>query len=129
MRIPYNSGEKSKRVEFRFPDSSSNPYLAFAALLMGGIDGVKNKIHPGEPMDVNLFKLTLDEIRDKGIIQLPHTLRSAIEEMLADREFYKQGGVFSEEFLQTYKAYKFKAEIWPWEARPHPFEFVSTYSC
>lgn len=129
VRIPYNSGEKSKRVEFRFPDSSSNPYLAFAALLMGGIDGVKNKIHPGEPMDINLFKLTLDEIRDKGIIQLPHTLRSAIEEMLADREFYKQGGVFSEEFLQTYKAYKFKAEIWPWEARPHPFEFVSTYSC
>lgn len=129
VRIPYNSGEKSKRVEFRFPDSSSNPYLAFAALLMGGIDGIKNKIHPGEPMDINLFKLTLDEIRDKGIIQLPHTLRSAIEEMLADRDFYKQGGVFSEEFLQTYKAYKFKAEIWPWEARPHPFEFVSTYSC
>lgn len=129
VRIPYNSSEKSKRVEFRFPDSSSNPYLAFAALLMGGIDGIKNKIHPGEPMDINLFKLTLDEIRDKGIIQLPHTLRSAIEEMLADREFYKQGGVFSEEFLQTYKAYKFKAEIWPWEARPHPFEFVSTYSC
>ncbi len=129
VRIPYNSGVNSKRVEFRFPDSSSNPYLAFAALLMGGIDGIKNKIHPGEPMDINLFKLTLDEIRDKGIVQLPHTLRSAIEEMLADREFYKKGGVFSEEFLQTYKAYKFKAEVWPWEARPHPFEFVSTYSC
>ena len=129
VRIPYNSGEKAKRMEFRFPDSSSNPYLAFASLLMAGLDGITNKIHPGEPMDINLFELTLDEIRERNIKQLPHTLRSAIEEMLLDREFLKYGNVFSEEFLQTYKAYKFETEIWPWEARPHPFEFVSTYSC
>lgn len=129
IRIPYNQGENAKRLEFRFPDSSANPYLAFASLLMAGLDGIKNKIPAGEPMDIDLFELTLDEIRDKGIKQLPHTLRSAIEEMLADREYLKVGDVFSEDFLQTYKAYKFEAEVWPWEARPHPFEFISTYSC
>lgn len=129
IRIPYNQGEKAKRLEFRFPDSSSNPYLAFSSLLMAGLDGIINKMSAGEPMDIDLFELTLDEIRDKGIKQLPHTLRSAIEEMLADREYLKVGDVFSEEFIQTYKAYKFEAEIWPWEARPHPFEFISTYSC
>lgn len=129
IRIPYNQGEKAKRLEFRFPDSSSNPYLAFATLLMAGLDGIKNKIPAGEPMDIDLFELTLDEIREKGIKQLPHTLRSAIEEMLIDRDYLKVGDVFSEEFLQTYKAYKFEAEIWPWEGRPHPFEFISTFSC
>lgn len=129
IRIPYNSGEKSKRMEFRFPDSSANPYLAFSSLLMAGIDGIKNEISPGEPMDMNLFNLTLDEIRDKGIKQLPHTLRHAIEEMLLDRKYLKEGNVFSEKFIQTYKTYKFETEIWPWEARPHPFEFITTYSC
>ena len=129
IRIPYNSGENAKRMEFRFPDSSGNPSLSCASMLMAGIDGIKNKIDPGKPMDVNLFELTLDEIREKGIKQLPHTLRSAIEEMLADRDFLKHGDVFSEEFIQTYKTYKFETEIWPWEARPHPFEFITTYSC
>ena len=80
-------------------------------------------------MEANLFTLSLDEIREKGIKQMPHTLRSAIENMLADREYLKLGEVFSEDFIQTYKAYKFETEIWPWEARPHPFEFISTYSC
>lgn len=129
IRIPYNSGEKAKRMEFRFPDSSSNPYLAFSSLLMAGIDGIKNAIEPGEPMEMNLFELHLDEIREKGIKQLPHTLRHAIEEMLVDRAYLKEGGVFSEEFIQAYKTYKFETEIWPWEARPHPFEFITTYSC
>lgn len=129
VRIPYNQGEKAKRMEFRFPDSSSNPYLAFASLLMAGLDGVQNKTDPGEPMDINLFELSLDEIRAKGIKQLPHTLRSAIEEMLLDKEYLKNGCVFSEEFIQVYKTFKFETEIWPWEARPHPFEFLSTYSC
>ena len=96
---------------------------------MAGLDGIIKKTNPGEPMDINLFELSLDEIRDKGIKQLPHTLRSAIEEMLADREYLKEGNVFSEDFLQVYKAYKFETEIWPWEARPHPFEFLTTYSC
>lgn len=128
-RIPFVSGEKAKRVEFRFPDSSANPYLAFAALLMAGLDGIQNKIDPGPPREEDLFELSLDEIREKGIQQMPHTLREAVEYMLAGKEIFKKGNVFTEEFIQTYKAYKFETEIWPWEGRPHPFEFLTTYSC
>lgn len=128
-RIPFVSSPKAKRVEFRFPDSSSNPYLAFTAMLMAGLDGIQSKANPGEPMEMDLFELSLDEIREKGINQMPHTLREAIESMLKDREYLKAGGVMSEDFLQTYQHYKFETEIWPWEGRPHPFEFISTYSC
>ncbi|MGE4294824.1 MAG: type I glutamate--ammonia ligase [Campylobacterales bacterium] len=128
-RIPYVSGANAKRVEFRFPDSTANPYLAMVAQMMAGIDGIKNKIDPGAPMEMDLFELSLDEIREKGIQQMPHTLREAVECMLADRKYLKEGGVMSEEFIQNYQHYKFKSEIWPWEARPHPYEFVSTYSC
>ena len=96
---------------------------------MAGLEGIRKQTPAGKPMDINLFDLSLDEIREKGIKQMPHTLRSAIEEMLLDRDYLKVGGVFSEEFLQVYKSFKFETEIWPWEARPHPFEFISTYSC
>ena len=128
-RIPYGSGEKSKRVEFRFPDSSANPYLAFSSILMGALDGIKNKKDPGKPRDENLFELTLDEIREKGIQQMPHTLRGALESMLEDNGFYREGNVFTDSFLQRFKDYKFETEVWPWEGKPHPFEFISTYSC
>ncbi|MDU7692726.1 MAG: type I glutamate--ammonia ligase [Helicobacter sp.] len=129
VRIPCNAKGAALRFEFRFPDNSANPYLAFSAILMAGIDGINKKIDPGAPMDINLFELSLDEIRSKGIRQLPHTLREAVECMLLDREYLKDGGIFSEEFLQIYKRFKFESEIWPWEARPHPFEFITTYSC
>ncbi|NWF66316.1 MAG: type I glutamate--ammonia ligase [Campylobacterales bacterium] len=129
VRIPYGATTKAKRVEFRFPDSSSCPYLAFAALLMAGIDGIKNQYHPGEAMDMDLFELTLDEIREKGIIQMPHTLRGAMESMIRDNDYLKSGDVFTPDFLTTYQHYKFETEIWPWEGRPHPFEFITTYSC
>ncbi|SMC08324.1 type I glutamate--ammonia ligase [Nitratiruptor tergarcus] len=128
-RIPWGAGEKSVRAEFRFPDSSGNPYLAFTALLLAGIDGIKNKIDPGDPMEMDLFELTLDEIREKGIQQMPHTLREAIENMLANRDLFKVGDVMTEEFIQTYQHYKFETSIWPWEGRPHPYEFITTYSC
>ncbi|MDR1911014.1 MAG: type I glutamate--ammonia ligase [Helicobacteraceae bacterium] len=128
-RIPYVSGASAKRAEFRFPDSSANPYLAFTAQLLAGIDGIKNKLNPGEPMEMDLFELSLDEIREKGIQQMPHTLREAIECMLADRNYLKEGGVMSEAFIQNYQHYKFQSEIWPWEVRPHPYEFKTTYSC
>jgi glutamine synthetase len=123
------SGEKAIRVEFRFPDSTANPYLAFASMLMAGLEGIQTKVDPGPPREEDLFELTLDEIREKGIQQMPHTLREAVEEMLKHRDFLKKGDVFTEEFIQTYKQYKFETEIWPWEGRPHPFEFISTYSC
>ncbi|WP_457595794.1 type I glutamate--ammonia ligase [Hydrogenimonas sp.] len=127
IRIPYGAGEKATRIETRFPDSSSCPYLAFTALLLAGIDGIKNKYEPVGPMDIDLFELSLDEIREKGIQQMPHTLREAIEALLVDNDFLKP--VMTETFLETYKDYKFETQIWPDESRPTAFEFKTTYSC
>lgn len=127
VRIPYNAKGNGSRLEFRFPDSSSNPYLAFVSILLAGLDGIEKKLDPGMPMDMNLFKLSLDEIREKGIKQMPHTLRAALEEMLRDREYLSP--VFSEEFIRAYKDLKFQTEVWPLESRPHPYEFITTYSC
>ena len=78
-RIPYGAGEKSTRVEMRFPDSTACPYLAFSAMLMAGLDGIKNKYEPIGPMDDDLYELTLDEIRERDIPQMPHTLRGSLE--------------------------------------------------
>jgi len=127
IRIPYGAGEKSTRIETRFPDSSSCPYLAFTALLLAGIDGIKNRYEPFGPMDEDLFELSLDEIREKGIQQMPHTLREAVEAMIQDNEFLKP--VMTDTFLDTYKDYKFETQIWPDESRPTAFEFKSTFSC
>jgi glutamine synthetase len=127
IRIPYGAGEKATRIETRFPDSSSCPYLAFTALLLAGIDGIKNKYEPVGPMDIDLFELSLDEIREKGIQQMPHTLREAVEALIKDNDFLKP--VMSDEFINTYKNYKFETQIWPDESRPTAFEFKTTYSC
>lgn len=127
IRIPYGSGEKSVRAEMRFPDSSSCPYLAFSALLLAGIDGIKNKYEPHGPMDEDLFVLTLDEIREKGILQMPHTLRGSLEALIRDNEYLNSA--MSKDFIQTYQGYKFQTQVWPDEARPTAFEFKSTYSC
>lgn len=126
-RIPYGANEKSVRAEMRFPDSSACPYLAFSALLLAGIDGINNKTEPVGPMDEDLFELTLDEIREKGIAQMPHTLREALEALLADQDYLKP--VMSDEFIQTFKHYKFTTQVHPDEGRPTAFEFKSTYSC
>jgi glutamine synthetase len=126
-RIPYGAGEKATRIEMRFPDSTACPYLAFAAMMMAGLDGIKNAFVPVGPMDEDLFELTLDEIREKGIPQMPHTLREALESMIADNEFLKP--VFSDEFLETYQHYKFERDVWPDEGRPTAYEFKTTYMC
>ncbi|MDX1808758.1 MAG: type I glutamate--ammonia ligase [Sulfurospirillaceae bacterium] len=126
-RIPYGAGEKSVRAEMRFPDSTACPYLAFTALLLAGLDGIKNKYEPVGPMDEDLFELSLDEIREKGIQQMPHTLREALESLLEDKEYLKP--VMTPEFINVYKSYKFETQVWPDEARPTAFEFKSTYSC
>ena len=115
------------RVELRFPDSSANPYLAFSAMLLAGLDGIVNKYEPVGPMDEDLFELTLDEIREKGIPQLPDTLRSSVEALVIDNDYLKP--VFSDTFVHSYKEYKYETQIWPYEARPTAFEFVTTYSC
>ena len=126
-RIPYGSGEKSVRVEMRFPDSTACPYLAFAAMLLAGLDGIKNKIEPNGPMDEDLFELSLAEIREKGIKQMPHTLRESLESLIQDNDYLKP--VMSDLFIDTYQHYKFETQVWPDESRPTAFEFKSTYSC
>ena len=126
-RIPYGAGEKATRVEMRFPDSTACPYLAFAAMMMAGLDGVKNKYEPVGPMDEDLFELSLNEIRDKNIPQMPHTLRGALEALIRDNDFLKP--VFTETFIDAYQNYKFESQVWEDEARPTAFEFKSTYSC
>lgn len=127
VRIPFGSSESATRIETRFPDSSSCPYLAFSALLLAGIDGIKNKLEPVGPMDEDLFDLTLDEIREKGIPQLPHTLRGSLESLIRENEFLKP--VMTPEFITSYKDYKFETQVWPDEARPTAFEFKTTFSC
>lgn len=126
-RIPYGAGEKSTRVEMRFPDSTACPYLAFSAMLMAGLDGIKNKYEPIGPMDDDLFELTLDEIRERDIPQMPHTLRGSLEALIRDNDFLKP--VFTQEMINTYQHYKFSTQVWPYEARPTPFEFKTMYSC
>lgn len=126
-RIPYGTTQEGVRVEFRFPDSTACPYLAFASMLMAGIDGIKNKIEPVGPMDEDLFVLTLDEIRERGIEQLPHTLRGSLEALIRDNKYLS--GVMSEYFIKTYQHYKFETQVWPYEARPTAFEFKTCYSC
>lgn len=127
VRIPYGCGEKSARVEMRFPDSTCCPYLGFSAMLLAGIDGIKNKIEPVGPMDEDLFKLTLDEIREKGIEQFPHTLRGSLEALIRDNEYLRPA--MSELLVQTFQHHKFQTQVWPYEARPTAYEFKTCYSC
>lgn len=126
-RVPYGIGKNSARVEIRFPDSTSNPYLAFVSLLMAGLDGIKNNTIPVGPMDENLFKLTLDEIREKGIEQLPHTLRGSLEALIRHNGFLKP--IMSDIFIDDYQRLKFQTQVWPVEARPTAYEFKTCYSC
>ena len=126
-RVPYGAGEKATRIEMRFPDSSACPYLAFAAMMLAGLDGIKNSTIPVGPMDEDLFELSLDEIREKNIPQMPHTLREALEGLIADNEFLKP--VFTPEFIDAYQHYKFERDVWPDEGRPTAYEFKTTYQC
>ncbi|MEA2050583.1 MAG: type I glutamate--ammonia ligase, partial [Campylobacterota bacterium] len=126
-RVPYGAGAPATRLEMRFPDSTANPYLAFAAMMMAGIDGIKNKTEPVGPMDIDLFDLTLDEIREKKIPQMPHNLREALEGLIADNLFLKP--VFTKSFISEYQNQQFIKQVIPDESRPTAFEFISTYSC
>ena len=126
-RIPYGAGEKATRVEMRFPDSTACPYLAFSAMLMAGLDGIKNKYEPIGPMDDDLFELSLDEIRERDIPQMPHTLRGSLESLIRNNDFLRP--VFTKKMIDTYQHYKFSTQVWPYEARPTPFEFKTMYSC
>ncbi|MFM9890319.1 MAG: type I glutamate--ammonia ligase [Rickettsiales bacterium] len=125
IRIPYVASPKAKRIETRFPDSSGNPYLTFAALLMAGLDGIENKIHPGEAMDKNLYDLPPEELKD--IPTVCGSLREAIHALQTDRAFLLKGDVFSNEQLDAYIDLKME-ELLKWETTPSPIEFKMYYS-
>ncbi len=124
-RIPIVSSPKGKRVEVRFPDPAANPYLAFAAMLMAGIDGVQNRIHPGEAMDKNLYDLPPEELKD--VPTVCGSLREAVENLKADHAFLTKGDVFTKDFLDAYIDLKWE-EIYKFEHTPHPIEFEMYYS-
>ena len=125
IRIPYVPSPKGKRIEARFPDPIANPYLAFAAMLMAGIDGVKNKIHPGDAADKDLYDLPPEEAA--AIPQVCGSLREALSNLDADREFLTAGGVFTDDMIDAYIALKMD-EVYKVEHTTHPVEFDMYYS-
>jgi glutamine synthetase len=126
IRIPmYSPSPKAKRIEVRFPDASCNAYLAFTAMLMAGIDGILNKIDPGEPMDKNLYDL--DPIELSNIPKMPESLDEALDELEKDYEFLLKGDVFTEEVISTWIDYKRNKESREVNMRPHPYEFMLYY--
>jgi glutamine synthetase len=124
-RIPYTSSPKAKRLEVRFPDPTANPYLAFTAMLMAGLDGIRNKIHPGDPMDKDLYDLPPAELKE--IPTVCGSLREALGSLDADREFLKAGGVFDDDQIDSYIELKW-TENMRYEMMPHPVEFDMYYS-
>jgi len=126
VRIPWTESPKAKRVEARFPDPSANPYLAFSALLMAGLDGIKSKIDPGEAMDKNLYDLPAEEL--EGIPTVCGSLREAVEALAADHDFLLAGDVFTRDQIDGYIELKME-EIEAYEHTPHPVEFQMYYSC
>ena len=124
-RIPYSASAAGKRVEVRFPDPTANPYLAFSAMLMAGMDGILNKIHPGDPMDKDLYDLPPQELAE--IPTVCGSLREAVEAANADREFLTKGGVFTDDQIDAYLELKME-EVIRFEHTPHPVEFDMYYS-
>jgi glutamine synthetase len=118
-RIPYGASPNAKRVEVRFPDPTANPYLTFAAMLMAGLDGIRNRIHPGDPMDKNLYDLPPEELQD--VPTVCGSLRQAVQSLEADHEFLLAGEVFDKDQLDAYMELKWE-EIYTFEHAPHPIE-------
>jgi len=126
VRIPvYSPNPKTKRLEFRCPDPSCNPYLAFSAMLMAVIDGIQNKIDPGEPMDKDIYDLQPEEL--EGVPTTPLSLKAALEALRADHEFLLRGDVFTPDVIDTWIWYKTDREVNAIAQRPHPYEFCMYY--
>ena len=126
IRIPmYSDNPKAKRVEFRCPDGSANPYIAFSALLLAGLDGIVNKIDPGAPMDMDVYHLSATEAAK--INHAPDSLRNALQHLAKDHEFLKAGNVFTQDFVDTWIDYKMNREVKEVQLRPHPYEFHLYY--
>ena len=126
IRIPtYSNSEKAKRIEFRCADATANPYIAFSAMLMAGIDGIKNKITPPAPMDQNLYELPPKQ--KAKVKQTPGSLDAVLDALEKDNDYLVQGDVFTKDFIQNYIAYKRENEVDPVRLRPHPHEFSLYY--
>ncbi|MGK5094294.1 type I glutamate--ammonia ligase [Deltaproteobacteria bacterium TL4] len=125
IRIPIVDSPKAKRIEFRCPDSGSNGYLAFSAMLMAGLDGIQNKIDPGDPMDVNIYDLPPEELHKIG--KMPGSLEESINALEADHEFLLKGDVFTKDLVESWIKYKREEEIKQLNSRPHPYEFTMYY--
>jgi len=122
IRIPmYSSSPKAKRVEFRCPDPSANPYLAFSAVLMAGMDGILNRIDPGDPLDKDIYDMSPEEL--KGVPSTPESLQDALRALSKDYEYLLKGDVFTEDVIETWIDYKMKKEVKDMALRPHPHEF------
>jgi glutamine synthetase len=121
----YSPSPKAKRIEFRCPDPSSNPYLAFSALMMAVIDGVQNKIHPGEPLDKDIYDLEPEELAK--VPSTPGSLGEALAALSRDHEFLLRGDVFTQDVINTWISYKQKNEVEALALRPHPYEFCLYY--
>jgi glutamine synthetase len=125
VRVPLVSNPKARRIEVRFPDPTSNPYLAFTAMMMAGLDGIQNKIKPGDPVDKNLYDLPPDVAA--RVPKVCHSLEQALEELNKDREFLTRGGVFSNDMLDAYVALK-EEELTAFRMQTHPLEYQLYYS-
>ena len=125
-RIPFSTSPKGKRVEVRFPDAAGNPYLTFASMLMAGLDGIKNKIDPGQPFDKDLYSLSSEEL--EGVPQVCGSLREALESLDKDRSFLTAGNVFTDDQISAYIDLKME-EVYNLEHSPHPAEYQMYYSC
>ena len=125
VRIPWVASPKGKRLETRFPDAAGNPYFTFAALMMAGVDGIENKIHPGDPMDKDLYDLPPEELKD--IPTVCASLRDSLAALDRDREFLKKGNVFNDDQIDAYIDLKME-EVTRFETTPHPVEFAMYYS-
>jgi len=127
VRIPIVNNPKAKRLEFRCPDASSNPYLTFSAMLCAGLDGIKNQIDPGDSLDVDIYEMAPEELAK--VSKAPASLAESLENLERDHEFLLAGGVFPEDFLQNWITMKMESEVKPLSKLPHPFEFELYYDC
>ncbi|MBM4361461.1 MAG: type I glutamate--ammonia ligase [Deltaproteobacteria bacterium] len=121
----YSSSPRSRRIEVRFPDATCNPYLAFSAMLMAGIDGIQSRIDPRDPLDKDIYSLSPEELRD--VPRLPASLEEALAALDEDHDFLLRGDVFTRDVLEMWSEYKYEAEIQPLRLRPHPYEFHLYY--
>jgi glutamine synthetase len=121
----YSTNPKTKRVEYRCPDAACNPYLAFSALMLAGLDGVMNKIDPGEPLDKDIYDLSPEEL--KNVPSTPGSLQEALTALEHDHDFLLRGDVFTEDVIEAWIEYKMEKEVKPMALRPHPYEFGLYY--